>query len=175
MAENLKVSELKEILRENGAATTSNKAELIARLSNMDDFDTIVQEWVSKKEAAGAKNEEFENMKMQIIELKESLKVITSILTNKSAENNQLTAGQQQNQQGQQLQTTEQQVIQPQSNEQLSGLSNLPPPSSATSYNDIMGNTSSSLRAANAEVVPRISINAISELIDNFNGDSEKF
>ena len=108
MADNLTVIDLKEMLRENSAATTGNKAELLARLMAIDDYETIVQEWLSKKEAARrseVQTTEFKSMKIQISELQESLKSITLLLTNRNAADhrsnnpadNQSTAGQRQN------------------------------------------------------------------------------
>ena len=113
IADNLTVIDLKEILRKNSAATTGNKAESLARLMAIDDYETIVQEWLSKKKAARrseVQTTKFESMKIQISELRELLKSITLLLTNKNvadhrsnnAADNQSTAGQRQNQQRQQ-------------------------------------------------------------------------
>lgn len=48
-------------------------------------------------------------------------------------------------------------------------------PPSTPSNNGVTGNTPSRQAAASIEVVQRVSVSAIAELIDNFDGDNEKF
>lgn len=77
MAENLTVSELNEVLRKNSSATTGNKADLLARLMSLDDHDSMVRDWLSRRESAKRTETqalEFENMKTQMNKLQESLK-----------------------------------------------------------------------------------------------------